>query len=172
MARRILWLIDNIHWIWVAAALAYAVTLLALLPNVERAMLLWFVPPLLACFLLALNKINRTNPEVICLCKVFLSMVAVAVLLGEQRVLFANLKPQFPGMPAQQDRILTFYFMAYALFLWVLLPGYLLGNSNYLHYHRRPAPISLPTCCIGTATWLGVMALLAALTPRIIDKLF
>jgi hypothetical protein len=135
-------------------------------------MLLCFVPPILACLLLATNTINGTNPAVVLLCKVFLSMIAVAVLLGEQRILFANMKAQFPGMPPRQDRVVTFYFVAYALFLWVFLPAYLLGTSIYLHWRRRPAPISLPTCCVGALTWIGTMSALVALTPRLLTRLF
>ena len=160
------------HLIAAAAVLSHAAAHLALNPNIERAVLLYFVPPATAVFLIAINLVNGTNPAVIALCQIFLNLIAVAVLLGELPFVLPNLKPQFPGLPPQQDRILVFYFIAYALFLWLLLPPYFLGTSLYRHYRKAYAAISFPTCCVGALTWVGVMTLLVALSPRIFAKLF
>jgi hypothetical protein len=172
MSRRFIWILNVIHLIAAAAVLAHAAAHLAINPKIERAVLLYFVPPVLAVLLLAVNLIRGTNPAVIILCQVFLDMIAVAVLLGELKFFLPNIKPQFPGVPPQQDRILTFYFIAYMMFLWILLPPYFLGGSMYQHYRKVPAAISLPTCCFGTLTWLATMVLLVALLPRIFAKLF
>jgi len=107
-----------------AAVLVQAVAHLAVNPNFERAVLLYFLPPLIALFLISINLIRGTNWTVIVLCQIFLNMIAFAVVLGELPFVLPNLKPQFPGMPPQQDRVLVFYFAAYALFLAASLPAW------------------------------------------------
>jgi hypothetical protein len=171
MSQRVIWILNVIHLIAAAVVLAYAAAHLAVNPNIERAMLLYFVPSVLAMLLLTVNLVRGANPEVIVLCQVFLDMIAVAVLLGELQFFLPIFKPQFPGMPPQQDRILTCYFIAYIAFFWIILPPYLLGDSLYRHYRKRPAAISLPTCYLGTITWHATLILLVALLPRVAAKL-
>jgi len=172
MSQRFLTILHVAHLSFVAVVLSRAAAHLANNPNVERAVLLYFVPPLIAAFLIAVNLINATNPAVIALCQIFLSLIAVAVLLAELPQVMPNLKPQFPGLPPQQDRILVFYFFAYFLYLWILLPPYLLGTSLYQHYRKRVAGISWTTCLAGSLTWLVTIGILLAISPRIAAKLF
>jgi hypothetical protein len=172
MRPRITDLLEGLHWLWVAVVLIYAAAQLGVAPNVERAVLLYFAPPVIACALIAVNVARGTNQQVIWLCKLFLTTIAVGVLLGEQQILFANVKPQFPGVPPQQDRVLIFYFAAYMLFIGVFLPAFFLGTSLLLHYQKRNAPISLGTCLVGAATWIGCMIVVVALSPRIFARLF
>ena len=160
------------HLVVAGAVLAYAVSHLALNPNIERAVLMYFVPPLLALLIIAINLIRGTNPDVIVLGELLLDMIAIAVLLGEHPFFGRILKPQFPGMPPQQDHVLVCYFIAYFLFFLFVLPPYLLGVSLRRHCRRLPAAISFPTCCVGAITWLGTMALIVSLIPTISAKLF
>jgi len=169
---RITEFLEALHWLWVAAVLIYAATHLALAPNVERAVLLYFAPPVIACALITVNVARGTNQQVIWLCKLFLTTIAIGVLLGEQQILFANVKRQFPGVPPKQDRVLIFYFAAYMLFIGVFLPAFILGTSLLLHYQKRHAPISLGTCLVGAATWIGCMVFVAAHGPRILARIF
>jgi hypothetical protein len=172
MATRLILTLHVLHMFVAAAVLVQAVAHLAVNPNFERAVLLYFLPPLIALFLISINLIRGTNWTVIVLCQIFLNMIAFAVVLGELPFVLPNLKPQFPGMPPQQDRVLVFYFAAYALFLWVLLPPYLLGSALLQHYRKQPASISLITCCLGAVTWTGIMITFVALSPRLAEKLF
>jgi hypothetical protein len=171
--RQLVWMIiEGAHWIFVALSLLYAVIVFTRLPNIEPAAILYFMPPLLACLLIIVNTAKGTNAGVVSLCKAFLTAIACSVLLGEQDFLLRNIKPQFPGMPPQQDRILTFYFGAYLLFLGVFIPTYLIGTSIYLHLWKRRAPISFPTCWVGAATWLAAMGVVVFNAPMILNRLF
>ena len=172
MATRLILSLHVLHMLVAAAVLVHAASHLAVNPNFDRVVLAYFIPPLIALFLISINLKNRTNWTVIVLCQIFLNIIAFAVILGELPFVLPNLKPQFPGMPPQQDRVLVFYFAAYALFLWVLLPPYLLGSAFLQHYRKQPASISFITCCLGTATWAGTMLILFAITPRVAEKLF
>ena len=129
------------YWLLVVGALIRAIALLAALPNVERAVLLYFVPPAVACLFLIADsgKFNRTAIRG---CEVFLSLIAIAVVVGEQPFVLPNLKPQFPGMPLQADRILVCYFAAYTLFVSVICPAYVLGSAVYARFRGSPNGIS------------------------------
>jgi hypothetical protein len=150
--------------------LAFAVVKFAALPQFPRVTLLYFVPPVLAFLFLAFNT-GKFNPTVLCGCRLFLSMIAIAVLLGELPFVLPNLKPLFPGMPANQDRVIAFYFAAYGLFLWVICPGYVLSTSLYRDVYGLPGRMSRPILYGGCACWLVAMGFLVA-AVTITDKLF
>jgi hypothetical protein len=121
--------------------------------------LLYFVPPVLAyLFLIAdTGKFNRTA---ILGCEIFLSLISIAVVLGEQPFVLPNLKLQFPGMPPQADRVLVFYFAAYLLFILVICPAYVLGSAAYAHVRASPNQMSHPILYAGLSCWLLSMAVL------------
>lgn len=116
------WL-TRLHDLLAFSALVVAAVQLAQLPNAERWILFFFIPPLIAgAFLLA----NRGDPFFLAACRLFLSMIAIAVTVAEVTLALPVPKPQFPGMPLLADRILVAYLVAYGLFLWILCPAYVL----------------------------------------------
>jgi hypothetical protein len=160
-----------LHDVFAFVVLGSAIWQLAVLPNVERAVLAFFIPPILALLFLVTNT-GRFNPTVIRGCRLFLSMIVVSVLLGEQRFVLANLKPQFPGMPAQADRILVFYFVAYGLFLWVICPGYVLGSWLRQHWSGSPTGKSSWIMYAGCFFWVGTMGVLGTALVTHHNKFF
>ncbi len=86
---------------------------------------MYFAPPVIASLFL-LADTGRFEPIVIRGCWLFLNVVAVGVILGQQTFVFPGLMPTvaraFPGMPVQANRIMMFYFIAYFSFLLVVCP--------------------------------------------------
>jgi hypothetical protein len=167
---RLIRLLKLVFWFVVVGSLIRAIGLLATNPNVERPVLGFFVPPVIAILFLAADngKFNRT---VIRGCELFLGMIAVAVILGEQQFVIPNLKPQFPGMPAQAERILIFYFVAYGLFLWIICPAFVLGTPIYLRSQGLPQGMSSVILYAGLICWLSTIAGLAVIIATS-DKFF
>lgn len=118
------WLV-RVHDLLAMTALVIAILQLATLPNFELAYLLFFVPPLLAALVLL---VNRCDPFLLAACRVFLSLIAVAVTTAELTVSLPIPKPLFPGLPLLADRILAYYGVAYGLFLWIICPSYILTH--------------------------------------------
>ena len=151
--------IKTAHDVFALAVLGRAVIQFANLPNAERAMLLYFIPPILA-FLFITCDTGNFNPTVVRGCRLFLSTIAITVLLAELPFVLPNLKPQFPGLPRQADRTLVFYFGAYALFLWITFPAYVFGMSLYLHARGLPGGMSRAILYTGCVCWLLTVGLL------------
>jgi hypothetical protein len=147
------------HDIVAFAILIHAAIGLAALPNAPSPVLGFFIPPTMAFLFLICNtgKFNRT---VLAGCRLFLGLIASFVLLAHLPFVLPNLKPQFPGLPPQQDRVVCFYLVAYALFLWVFCPAYVLGISLYRDYNRISPNMAWPILYAGLACWLLTMGFL------------
>ncbi len=159
-------LLWTVHDVLAFAALVNAIVQLARLPNVEPPVFFYFAPPLMAWLFLVANT-GKFNSTALLGCRIFLSMVAVSTLLAEQQFVVPNLKPQFPGLAPLADRILTFYFFAYGLFLGVMCPSYVLGTSLF---HRGGGNCYIPSRWIlysGCVCWLGTMVVLVVLVTNI-----
>lgn len=147
------------HDLGAIVALTFAIGHLLVLPNVERAVLLFFLPPSIAGTLLIAN---RSDPFVLAACRFFLSLIAYAVLIAELTTWAPFPKPQFPGMPLVADRILSYYFVAFGLFLWVICPSYILTNWLRRWWGQLSKGV-FASCFLFTAwiTWIGTMGALA-----------
>jgi hypothetical protein len=148
------------HDLYAFAVLIFAVVQLAWLPNVDRHVLMFFIPPSIALLILA---VNRRNAFLRAACRLFVSMIAVAVTVAELTLALPFPKAMFPGMPHIADRILCYYFVAYGLFLWIICPGYILTSWLRDWQRMRPKPVGR-TLFLFTAwaCWLGTMLALAA----------
>ena len=163
------WL-ENGHKLWLVAALAYAVGHLLILRNGDpRVVVLFLVPPILAFGTLSSPKSSRPMRFA---ARLFLGLVAVAIILSEQRLFLQNMRPHFPGVPREQDRVLTFYLGAYSLFVMGFLPGYVFIVSLYRHSRGEVAALSKPTCYLGLATWLLLVTVLIAGIPHFMKAMF
>src|SRR5688572_18004639 len=80
------------HDLWAIGTLILVICQLAILPKVERAILLYFVPPLIAWLILVVNR-GRINATPISGCRLFLTLIALAVTAGELTFILPNLKP-------------------------------------------------------------------------------
>ncbi len=152
------WLV-RVHDLLALIALVIAVVQLATIPNAELGILAFFIPPLIAA---ALLLVNRSDPLLLAACRLFLSLLALAVTTAELTVSLPFPKPQVPGLPPLADRIVTYYFVAYGLFLWVICPGYVL--TNWLRHWITEQPKGVfGTLFLLTAwtAWLGTMLALA-----------
>lgn len=147
------------HDLAAVAALSFAIGHLIALPNVERAILLFFIPPVIAgAFLIA----NRSDPFLLSACRFFISLIAYAVLIAELTTWAPIPKPQFAGMPLVADRILSYYFVAFGLFLWIICPGYILIHWLRRWWGQRTKGV-FATCFLFVAwvSWVGTMGALA-----------
>jgi hypothetical protein len=163
------WFHDT-HNFWLIAALVYAVAHLAVFRNGDlRPVLLFLVPPLFAFGTLASPK---ATPPARFAAKLFLGLVTLAIILAEQPFILQNMKPQFPGVPNTQDRILTFYTGAYLLFIMGILPGFACGVSLYRHARGEHATLAKPICYLGLGTWLLLMVGMIGGIPVAIKALF
>jgi hypothetical protein len=147
------------------------------LPNKdEPAIAVAFILPVFASFVVLFKPGQLAHLSVQRFFRRFLTVVGIAVLLGEQDILFANLKPQFPGLPAREDRILTFYLLSYVLFLGIWCPPFVLFRALYamfLEPRTGPAPLVHQMIWLtASVLWLIVVGLLAAFLPRIAGRLF
>ncbi|WP_254512227.1 hypothetical protein [Anatilimnocola floriformis] len=148
-----------LHDLFAFGALTTAVVQLAWLPNVDRTVLMFFVPPAIACLILVNN---RVDPFVRSACRLFLTFIAVAVTIAELTMALPIPKAIFPGMPHVADRILVYYFFAYGGFLWVLCPGYVLASWLHAWRKMRPKPVGGTLfLLIAWAAWLGTLLTLA-----------
>jgi hypothetical protein len=146
------------HDLLALALLAGAVVQLALLPNFERGMLLFFIPPTIAGVVLL---VNRADPLVLAACRLFLGLIATSVLCAELSLFLAIPKPQFPGIPLAADRVLTFYFVAYGVFLWIICPAHILVTWLRHWWNERPKrACGTAFLCTAWSAWLGTMATL------------
>ena len=120
------------HWLLLIVPLVNAGVCLVNLPGVERAVLIYFAPPVIACLFL-LADTGKFEPIVVRGCWVFLNVVAVGVILGQQNLFFPGVMPAvvraFPGMPFPANRFLMFYFIAYFSFLLVVCPAWCLVSK-------------------------------------------
>ena len=162
---------DSGHKLWLAAALVYAVGHVMILGNGDfRDVLLFLVPPVAAFGVLSSPKASRTARFA---AQLFLGLVAVAIILAEQPWILQKMRPQFPGVPRQQDRILTLYGGAYLLFIAGFLPGYVFIVSLYRHSRgEAAAALTKPTCFLGLATWLLIVTVMVASIPQVIKAVF
>jgi hypothetical protein len=163
------WL-ENGHKLWLVAAFIYAIGHLLILRNGDpRAVFLFLVPPILAFGILSSPKPSRPMRFA---AQLFLGLVAVAIILGEQPLILQNMRPLFPGVPREQDRVLTFYLGAYSLFIMGFLPGYVFIVSLYRHSRGEAASLTKPTCYLGLATWLLLLTGLIAGIPHVMKAMF
>jgi hypothetical protein len=147
------------HDLFAIAALTFAIVHLLSIPNVERAILAYFIPPLIAGTILL---VNRSDPLLLAACRFFISLIANGVLIAELTIQLPFPKPQFPPMPLVADRILCYYFVSFGLFLWIVCPAYIL--MYWLrHWIRQRYKGIVATCFLFIAwtTWLGTMCVLA-----------
>ena len=158
------------HDLVAIAALVFAIGHLLALPNVQPAIVCWFIPPLIAGALLAAN---RSDPFLLAACRFFLSLIASAVLIAELTVWLPFPKPQFPGIPLVADRILCYYFVAYGLFLWIVCPAYILVHWLRHWWGQRVKGV-FATGFLLTAwtTWVGTMSVLAVVAILCRNKIF
>ena len=170
MSQRIRQLLRIVCWLIVVIPLLEVIFLLATLPNVERAILMVFIPPFLACLFLLANN-GKFNSTLVLGCRLFLGIISIAVFFGRHRLLLPNLKPQIPGMPVAADRILVFYGIGYGLFLWILCPAYVFGSSFYRLWRRLPGGMSRPILFAGSVCWLLTIGTLAVVIATS-DKFF
>lgn len=90
-----------VHDLWAIGTLIFVIAQLARLPNVEKAILLYFVPPLIAWLVLVINR-GRIQATPITGCRLFLTMITIAVTLGEMTFFLPNLNRSFLGCPRWQ----------------------------------------------------------------------
>ena len=140
------------HDVTAIVVLGRAVAHLAVAPNVPRAVLMYFIPPTLAFLALIFNW-GHGNPTFLAGCRLFLGLIAAAVLVAELPFL-PNPPPIFQGIPQQHDRVLFYYFAAYLLFIGLVMPGYFLGLAVYRDLRRQPCGISRSLLYFALATWL------------------
>lgn len=152
------WLV-RVHDLLALSALSIAIVQLAIIPNAKLEILAYFIPPLIAA---AMLLVNRCDPFLLAACRLFLSLLALAVTAAELTVSFPFPKPQFPGLPLLADRILAYYFVAYGLFLWIICPGYVLAHW-FRHWMTEQPKRVFGTLFLLTAwaTWLGTTLALA-----------
>lgn len=163
------WLHDS-HNLWLIAALIYAVAHLGMLRNGDlRPVLLFLVPPLLAFGILSSPKATRPTRFA---AQIFLVLATIAIILAEQPFILQNMKPHFPGVPKDQDRILTFYTGAYLLFIMGFLPPFACGVSLYRHSRGERAALAKPICYLSLVTWLLLLIGLIGNIPRAFKALF
>lgn len=148
-----------VHDLWAFGTLMFVIAHLARLPNVERAILLYFIPPLIAWLILAINR-GRIQATPITGCRLFLTMIAAAVTLGEMTFILPSLKPQFPGMPPVADRVLVFYFAAYIIFIWLICPSYVIGLMFRARRNGDPSRLAPFALYSIAGIWLGTVVLL------------
>jgi hypothetical protein len=167
--RQLLQSLKNAHRLWLALAFLYAVAHLLLLRKADpRVALLFLVPPTIAFLILSFAKPGRASRFV---CRLFLAMVTMAILLGEFRAFLPNLQPQFPGVPQQQDRILTFYVGVYLFFILGFLPPFVFALSLRRHSRGEPAELSQATCILGFMTWALMMLGFVANLPQLLKAM-
>lgn len=161
--------LENAHHLWLALAFLFAVANLFLLRNADpRVVLLFLVPPTLAFLILSSPNPGRASRFA---CRLFLGMVTTAIVLGEFRALIPNLRPLFPGVPQQQDRILTFYVGVYLVFYLVLLPPYVFVISLRRHGRAEAVTLSRSTCILGLMTWALLVLGLVAGIPQLLKAM-
>jgi hypothetical protein len=130
----------------------------------ERAMLLFFMPPVAASvFVMADN--GRFERTVVRAAWLLLSVTAVASLITELN--FLPIKPQFPALPARVDRVMVLYLVGWYSYVMILCPGWfvywrLVGNGRC---HGRVSRGFVVGCLV----WLGFVGTLLFLAMR---KLF
>ncbi len=150
-------LLNIAHDVVAFAVLIHAAMGLAALP--PGPVPIFFIPPTMA-FLFLICNTGKFNKTVLAGCRLFLGMIGTSVFLSHLPFVLPNLKPQFPGLPPQQDRIICFFLVAYGLFLWCFCPAYVLGNFLYRDYKGISQRESRPIMYAGLACWLLTMGFL------------
>jgi hypothetical protein len=85
----------------------------------ERAMLAFFIPPIVASmFVLADN--GRFNSTFVRAAWLLLTVLSFAAMLAQTQ--FLPIKPQFPALPAPLDRVLVFYLAGWYAYVLVVCP--------------------------------------------------
>jgi hypothetical protein len=167
--HRLIQFLENAHRFWGALAFLYAVAHLFLLRNADpRVALLFLVPPTLAFLTLSSPKAGRGSRFA---CRLFLAMVIMAIVLGESPALLPNLRPQFPGVPQQLDRILTLYCGVYMFFLFGFLPPFVFVLSLRQNSAGKSTELSRITCILGLMTWALLMLALVASIPQLLKAM-
>lgn len=158
-------LLNLAHDVIAFAILVHAAIGLATLPNGPSPVLGYFVPPAMAFLFLICNFLicntGKCDRTVLAGCRVFLGLIATFVLIAHLPFVLPNLKPQFPGLPPQQDRVICFFLMAYGLFLWFFCPAYVLGIFLYRDFKDISPRMSRPILYAGVACWLIAIGFLA-----------
>jgi hypothetical protein len=130
----------------------------------ERAMLAFFLPPVVASvFLIADNgRFDRTAVRAAWL---LLSVTAVASLVAELN--FLPIMPQFPALPARVDRVMVLYLAGWYSYVLIICPAWFihwrLAGDGRCHGRASRSFI------VGCLVWLGFVGTFAFLAMR---KLF
>ena len=158
-------LLNLAHDVIAFAILVHAAIGLATLPNGPSPVLGCFVPPAMAFLFLISNFLicntGKCDRTVLAGCRLFLGLIATFVLIAHLPFVLPYLKPQFPGLPLQQDRVICFFLVAYGLFLWFYCPAYVLGIFLYRDYKDIPPRMSRPILYAGVTCWLITIGFLA-----------
>ena len=145
-------------------ALLLAIVHLILLQGVSvGALWLFVLPPLVAVAMLRRSTAKGERR----LALVFLFLVA----LGAAVAPFPDILPKLGGvdrrLPAESDRLLTWYLVVYLLFFVGIMPARFLAANLRRHRRGEPAEISRFTCYLGVLTlalmWPVLPVLLGAL---------
>jgi len=145
-------------------ALLVAVVHLILLRGVSVGLLLLFVVPPLAAFLL-LHRTTAKGARRLALA--FLLLVALGALVAPFPAILPKLGGVDQRLPPESDRLLTWYAVVYLLFFVGILPTYFLMANLRRHWRGEPAAVSRFTCYLG----LLPLALLWPVLPVLLGAL-
>jgi hypothetical protein len=146
------------HDVTAFAIVIYAAVGLGALPKLDPGIFTCFFPPIIAFVFLMVNTWRKLNTTFVAGCRLFLGTIATSVFLSHFTFVLPNLKPRFPGLPPQQDRVLCFYLATYGMFLWCFCPAYVLGNLLYRDFKGISPRMSTPILYASLTCWLFFMA--------------
>ncbi len=127
-------------------ALLVAVVHLVQLRGISAGVLLLFAAPPLAALLL-LHR--ATTKGVRRLAVAFLLLVSVGAVVAPFPAILPKLGGLDPRLPAESNRLLTWYCVVYVLFFVGICPTWFLVGNLRRHRRGEPAAVSRLTCYLG-----------------------
>ncbi len=138
-------------------ALLVAVVHLVQLRGVSAGMLLLFVAPPLAALLLLHHATAKGARR---LAVAFLLLVSVGAVVAPFPAILPKLGGMDPRLPAESNRLLTWYAVVYLLFFLGIGPTWFLVGNLRRHRRGEPVAISRLTCYLGLLTLVLVWSVL------------
>ena len=142
------------------AVLCVTCSQLVLLRGINLGILLLFVfPPLAAFLLIKRSPVNRVR----FFARAFLALIAFGAVVATFPAVLPNLGGVDKRLAAESDRLLAWYAVVYLCFFLCVLPTFFLVGNLRRHWRGQPATLSRFTCYLGLLPMLLLWPALPAI---------
>ncbi|WP_206678777.1 hypothetical protein [Alienimonas chondri] len=154
-----------LNHLWTAVAVLAIFPQLVTLRGLDAGALLVFVAPVLVACIVSMH---RPATRGVFLANMFLSLLALGLLIAEEPALFPALGGVDKRLPPRSDRILTWYCGVYLIFVCSVVPIHFFVSCLQKRAAGEPAQLH-PVICIAGSMTAAVLGL--GMVPVLVEVL-